>query len=136
MDTPINVYSTNQTINGMHINNHYFILYLCYKLKWKFFLGVSINIRTNILYILDSSGSVLSMSNNKISILLTTKKEILMDITIDWLNNHLYILMSSTNKNTIVYSIKQFDYEQQKIEEIFCEFDSEPLQIEVDPLNG
>jgi len=75
------------------------------------------------------------MSNNKINILLTTKTEILKDITIDWFNNHLYLLMSSTNKNTIVYTIKKFDVEQEKIEEISCGFDSEPLQIEVDPFN-
>lgn len=59
-----------------------------------------------------------------------------MDITIDWLNNHLYILMSSiSNRNTIVYSIKKFDLEQKKVEEIISGFDK-PLQIEVDPCNG
>jgi len=69
--------------------------------------------------------------------LLTTERENLMDITIDWLNNHLYILMSSiTNKNTIMYSIKKFDLYQNKIEDIVSGFDSDPLQIEVDPYNG
>lgn len=33
MDTPISVYSTNQTINGKHIENYCFIFYLCYNLK-------------------------------------------------------------------------------------------------------
>jgi len=33
MDTPISVYFTNQTINGMNIINNYFIFYLCYELK-------------------------------------------------------------------------------------------------------
>lgn len=114
MDTPISIYFTNQTINGM-----------------------SINVRTNTMYILDSSGSLLALSNNKINILLTTEREILMDITIDWLNNYLYILMSSTtNKNTIVYSIKKIDLNQDKMEEIVSGFDSKPLQIEVDPCNG
>jgi len=86
---------------------------------------------------LDSSGSLLSLSNNKINTLLTTEKEILMDTTIDWLNNYLYILMSSkTNRNSIVYSIKKFDLEQKKIEEIISGFEYKPLQIEVDPCNG
>lgn len=33
MDTPISVYFTNQTINGMNIINNCFIFYLCYELK-------------------------------------------------------------------------------------------------------
>lgn len=33
MDTPISVYFTNQTINGMHIINSLFIFYLCFELK-------------------------------------------------------------------------------------------------------
>jgi len=86
---------------------------------------------------LDSSGSLISLSNNKINVLLTIEKETLMAITIDWLNNHLYILMSSViNENTIMYSIKKFDLYQDKIEEIVSGFNSKPLQIEVDPCNG
>lgn len=69
--------------------------------------------------------------------MLTTVKEILIDISIDWLNNHLYILMSSiTNDKTIVYSIKKLYLDQDKMEEIVSGFDSKPLQIEVDPCNG
>lgn len=69
--------------------------------------------------------------------MLTTKREILKDITMDWLNNQIYILTSSvTNKNTIMYCIKKFDLYNNKIEEIVSGFDSEPLQIEVDPCNG
>eukprot|EP00102_Acyrthosiphon_pisum_P027841 XP_016665051.1 PREDICTED: proto-oncogene tyrosine-protein kinase ROS isoform X2 [Acyrthosiphon pisum] len=114
MDTPISVYFTNQTIND-----------------------ISINVRTNTIYILESTGSLLSFSNNKINILLTTEREILMDITVDWLNNNLYILMSSiTNGNTIVYTIKKFYLDQHKIEKTVSGFDSKPLQIEVDPCNG
>ncbi|XP_016664767.1 protein sevenless isoform X2 [Acyrthosiphon pisum] len=112
MDTPISVYSTNQTI-----------------------IGVSINIRTNTYYILESSGSLLALSDNKTKTLLTTKKEILMDISIDWINHQLYILMSST-ENTTAYSIKKFDLEQEKVDEIVSGFDSKPIQIEVDPCNG
>lgn len=60
-----------------------------------------------------------------------------MDTTIDWLNNQLYILMSSkTNRNSIVYSIKKFDIEQKKLEEIISGFDHKPLQMKVDPCNG
>lgn len=60
-----------------------------------------------------------------------------MDTTIDWLNNQLYILMSSkTNRNSIVYSIKKFDIEQKKLEEIISGFDYKPLQMKVDPCNG
>lgn len=34
MDTPISIYFTNQTINGMDIiNNYRFFFYLCYELK-------------------------------------------------------------------------------------------------------
>lgn len=92
---------------------------------------------TNTTYILQSPGSLLSLSNNKKKILLTTEREIFLNITIDWLNNYLYILMSSiTNGNTIVYSIKKLDLNQNKIEEIVSGFDSKPLQIEVDPCNG
>lgn len=60
-----------------------------------------------------------------------------MDITTDWLNNHLYILMSSmTNRNSLVYSIKKFDLEHKKMIEIISGFDHKPFQIEVDPCNG
>lgn len=86
---------------------------------------------------MDSSGTLLSLVNNKINTLLSTEKEILMDTTIDWLNNQLYILMSSkTNRNSIVYSIKKFDIEQNKLEEIISGFDYKPLQMKVDPCNG
>lgn len=86
---------------------------------------------------MDSSGTLLSLVNNKINTLLSTEKEILMDTTIDWLNNQLYILMSSkTNRNSIVYSIKKFDVEQKKLEEIISGFDYKPLQMKVDPCNG
>lgn len=136
MDTPISVYSTNQTINSMHILNHCFIFYLCYKLKLKCILGVSINIRTNTYYILDTSGSLLALTNNKIKTLLTTKKDIkLLDISIDWLNHQLYILMSSKENNT-AYSIKKFDLKREKIEEIVSGFDLKPIQMKVDPYNG
>lgn len=95
------------------------------------------DISKNITYISDSSGSLLSLVNNKTYVLLTTKKEILMDLTIDWLNNHLYILISSIiNSDTKVYSIKQFDLEQKKIVEVVSGFDYKPFQIEVDPCNG
>ncbi|XP_050056431.1 proto-oncogene tyrosine-protein kinase ROS isoform X5 [Aphis gossypii] len=114
MDTPVSVYFTNQTINS-----------------------VSFNIHTNTTFIVDSSGTLLSLVNNKINTLLSTEKEILMDTTIDWLNNQLYILMSSkTNRNSIVYSIKKFDVEQKKLEEIISGFDYKPLQMKVDPCNG
>lgn len=83
---------------------------------------------------MNSSGSLLALSNNKTKTLFTTKKEILLDISIDWLNHQLYILMSS-NENTL-YSIKKFNLEQEKIEGIVSEFDSKPIQIEVDPCNG
>lgn len=60
-----------------------------------------------------------------------------MDTSIDWLNNYLYILMSSlTNRNTTVYSIKKFDLEEKKIIELLTGFDHKPFQIEVDPCNG
>jgi hypothetical protein len=95
------------------------------------------DISKNITYISDSSGSLLSLVNNKTYVLLTTKKEILMDLTIDWLNNHLYILILSTiNSDTKVYSIKKFDLEQKKMFEVVSGFDYKPFQIEVDPCNG
>lgn len=60
-----------------------------------------------------------------------------MDITIDWLNNYIYILMLSTShKNIKVYSIKRFDLEEKKLVEIVSGFDHKPLQIKVDPCNG
>lgn len=102
-----------------------------------FCLGVSMNIYQNITYIIDSSGSLLSLTNDKLNILLITEKEVFMDITIDWLNNHLYILTSSMKtRNTTVYSIKKFDIEQKKIVEIISEINQQPFQIEVDPCNG
>ncbi|XP_025412408.1 proto-oncogene tyrosine-protein kinase ROS isoform X3 [Sipha flava] len=114
IDSPISLYFTNWTI-----------------------YGVSMDISKNITYISDSSGSLLSLVNNKTYVLLTTKKEILMDLTIDWLNNHLYILILSTiNSDTKVYSIKKFDLEQKKMFEVVSGFDYKPFQIEVDPCNG
>lgn len=75
--------------------------------------------------------------HNEINILLSTEKEVLMDTTIDWLNNYLYILTSSlTNRNITVYSIKKFDLEEKKIIDVLTGFDYKPFQIEVDPCNG
>lgn len=94
------------------------------------------NIYQNIIYIADSSGSLLSLSNNKLNILIT-EEEVYMDLSIDWLNNHLYILSSSIkNRNTTVYYIKKYDIEQTKIIEIVSEFNHQIFQIEVDPCNG
>jgi len=84
---------------------------------------------------LESSGSLLALSNNKITTLLTTKKKILLDISIDWLNHQLYILMSSKENNT-AYSINKYDLKREKIEEIVSGFGKKPIQIEVDPYNG
>jgi len=95
------------------------------------------NIHKNITYISDSSGSLLSLSSNETNILFTTEKEILMDMTIDWLNNDLYILMGSiTNRNTRVYNIKKFNLEHNKLGEVISGLDYKPFQIEVDPCNG
>lgn len=91
------------------------------------------NIQKNITYISDSSGSLLSLSSNMINILLTTEKEILMDTTLDWLNNDIYILTLTTNRK---YSIKKFYIEQKKLVEIVSGLDYRPFQIEVDPCNG
>lgn len=85
---------------------------------------------------MDSSGTLLSLVNNKINTLFSTEKEILMDTTIDWLNNNLYIVMTKTNRNATTYSIKKFDLEQKKLEEIISGFDYKPLQMKVDPCNG
>lgn len=90
------------------------------------------NIQKNITYISDSSGSLLSLSSNMINILLTGK-DILMDTTLDWLNNDLYILTLTTNRK---YSIKKFNLEQKKLVEIVSGLDYKPFQIEVDPCNG
>ncbi|XP_060872742.1 serine/threonine-protein kinase pakF-like isoform X2 [Metopolophium dirhodum] len=109
MDTPISVYSTNQTING-----------------------VSINIRTNTYYILESSGSLYAFSKNKTKTLLTTR-EILTDISYDWLNHQLYILIQSNT--TTAYSIKKIDLEHEILEEVVSGFGA-ITQIEVDPYNG
>lgn len=101
------------------------------------YVGVSLNIRKNITYITDSSGSLLSLFNNKTNNLFTTEKEIMLDTTFDWLNDHLYILMSSmSNKNSRMYSIKKFDLEKKKLTEIVSGFDYKPFQIKVDPCNG
>lgn len=97
---------------------------------------MSINIHKNITYITDSI-SLVSLLNNKIDVLLTSDKNTLLDTTIDWLNNHLYILMSSmTSRNITVYSIKRFDLEQQILVEIVSGFNQKPFQIKVDPCNG
>lgn len=98
---------------------------------------MSINIHKNITYFTDSSGSLLSLLNNKIQVIFTTTKEIMLDITFDWLNNYLYILMSSMpNKNTKVFSIKKFDLERKKLIEVVSGFDDKPYQIGVDSCNG
>lgn len=102
----------------------------------KFIAGVSIDILKNITYISDSSGSLLSLVNNETYVLLRTENDLLMDITIDWLNNHLYILILSKTTNAKVYSIKKFDLEKKKMAEVVSGFDYKPLQIEVDPCNG
>lgn len=91
------------------------------------------NIQKNITYISDSSGSLISLSSNMINILLTTEKEILLDTTLDWLNNNLYILTSTTNRK---YSIKKFSIENNNLVEIISGLNYKPFQIEVDPCNG
>jgi len=72
--------------------------------------------------------------NNKITILFNTQKEILMDTTFDWLNNHIYILMFSLTSR--MYNIKKFDLEREKLVEIVSGFEYKPIQIEIDPCNG
>lgn len=113
-----------------------FFIMLIIKINFNLFLGVSINIHTNVTYITDSV-SLMSLLNNKINVLLTSDKNTLLDTTIDWLNNHIYILMSSmTSRNITLYSIERFDLEQQISVEIVSGLIQKPFQIKVDPCNG
>ncbi|XP_026804178.1 uncharacterized protein LOC113547843 isoform X1 [Rhopalosiphum maidis] len=109
MDTPVSVLCTNRTIKG-----------------------VSINIHTNTLYIIDSSSSLLEFSNNKINIL-TIERHLLQNIKIDWVNNILYILIATTNLDTINYSVKILNLKENTLEDLLLLFCSKPLQIEEDP---
>jgi len=81
---------------------------------------------------LESSGSLYAFSKNKTTILLTTR-EILTDISYDWLNHQLYILIQ--DNITSAYSIKKIDMEHEILEEIVSGFGA-ITQIEVDPYNG
>jgi len=56
-----------------------------------------------------------------------------MDITYDWINRRLYILIH----NTTAYTLRKYDLQQGKIEDLVSGFDSnKPIQIQVDPCNG
>lgn len=81
---------------------------------------------------MESSGSLYEFSKNKTKTLLKTR-EILTDISYDWLNHQLYILIQANI--TTGYSIKKIDLEHEILEEIVSGLDA-ITQIEVDPYNG
>ncbi|XP_026804179.1 uncharacterized protein LOC113547843 isoform X2 [Rhopalosiphum maidis] len=80
----------------------------------------------------DSSSSLLEFSNNKINIL-TIERHLLQNIKIDWVNNILYILIATTNLDTINYSVKILNLKENTLEDLLLLFCSKPLQIEEDP---
>ncbi|XP_050428827.1 proto-oncogene tyrosine-protein kinase ROS isoform X2 [Adelges cooleyi] len=114
IDTPKSLYHTDQTINCVSLNTH-----------------------TKVMYIADSSGRLLSVSNDKkVEVLLPHGNDIILEMSFDWLNNQMFILMSTLTNNVTTYNIYKFDIQQKNLINVALGFDKRPIQMKVDPCNG
>lgn len=62
-----------------------------------------------------------------------------LDLSVDWLNSHLYILgqVKRANPNQVVrWQVMRCDFEGKGQTVAFAGFHSKPVHIEVDPYNG
>lgn len=101
--------------------------------------GLGIHISKKLLFISDSKGNVIKMSLNKPNdfdkrYILTPKNIdfLPLDLSVDWLNNQLYILGESHGK----YSIKRCSLDGDNLTVAYAGLPSKPSTIEIDPYNG
>lgn len=105
--------------------------------------GIAIHINKKLLFISDSSGYIYQMplvKNNQgnVSIILAPMQINFMplDLSMDWLNDQLYILGETKIQNQKMYQIAHCNLNGQGLVVAVAGLRSKPLNIEVDPYNG
>ncbi|XP_050679139.1 proto-oncogene tyrosine-protein kinase ROS-like isoform X2 [Leptidea sinapis] len=113
--------------------------------------GVAVDISSDFLFISVSSGHVYrsSLSKKSVSKVILTPKTIAykpLDLSVDWLNRHLYVLGEDYNNNdesrgndSSAYSnwkIWRYDFEGKNQLVAYAELYSRPIHFEVDAYNG
>lgn len=114
-------------------------------MKKNFFLllGIAIHISQRLLFVSDSSASVqrISFTNftneSKTSTILAPSHmdSMPLELSIDWLNNQLYILGEVTH-SWQVWQIMRCDLDGQGLQVAIAGLRTKPHHIEVDPYNG
>lgn len=112
--------------------------------------GVGIDITKNLLFVSDASGSVYkaSLSHKFSPIPILTPSLITyspLDLSVDWLNAHLYILGEVKHNNDhskwegsnfVHWQLVRCDFDGRAQTIAFAGFHSKPVHIEVNPYNG
>lgn len=101
--------------------------------------GIAIHISKRLIFISDSHGSVMKMplsrnNRNKITYLLPPFQDFMpLDLSIDWLNNQLYILGEVNDR---MWQIARCDLDGRGLTIAVAGLRTKPYSIEVDPYNG
>lgn len=105
--------------------------------------GVAIHVKQQLLFVSESSGNVLKMTlsnnTNKNAQAILSASSISftpLDLSIDWLNNHLYILGELNHRRSTVWQIARCGLDGSDVTVAVAGLRRKPYNIEVDPYNG
>lgn len=102
------------------------------------FSGIAVHVDKNLLFISDSSRQVIrkSLSNSNDSGTAILQPSHInfepQDLSVDWLNNHLYML----GEASFMWQIKRCELDGTRLQVAIAGLRYKPLHIEVDPYNG
>lgn len=106
------------------------------------FLGIGLDVSSDFLFISDSNGFVYKSSltiTNVSEAILTPKTNFKpLDLSVDWLNRHLYVLgeIDYPREGTSSWEILRYDFDGKNELVAKAGFFSRPIHFEVDAYNG
>lgn len=106
--------------------------------------GIAVHIARKLLFVSDSTGSIYRMplkthttSSDSFTILTSTQINCLpLDLSVDWLNDQLYILCEVRSQQQKVWQIIRSEMDGKGLTVAIAGLRSKPHHIEVDPYNG
>lgn len=113
-----------------------------FKIKLRFILGIAMHISHKLLFISESSGNIhrirLKDRSKNATLFLTTSQIDCtpLELSMDWLNEQLYILCETQLQQHRVWRIIRTDLDGKALTVIIAGLTSKPHYIEVDPCNG
>lgn len=107
-----------------------------------FVSGLGFHVAKKLIFIVDAEGDLFELHINKDS---TTKRNILkqenldffpLDVTVDWLNNYLYIVGEMKYQIIPRYIIKRCDLNCTSLTVAYADLPKKPTGMQIDPING